>query len=699
MPQLQTTDSLTFTGERLVTHNPRERMQMVYEHLHRYHLAAELCTNKVALDIACGEGYGSHLLSQRAKKVIGVDIAPEVIRHAANKYQSPKIKFLEGSCLELPVPDQSVDVVVSFETIEHISGHKPFLREIRRVLNEAGILVISTPDKGMYTDKLGNKNAFHQRELHRLEFFDLLQHNFKHCLSLGQRVIGGSLIALDGSQTSQRPQVIYGSFVGDFETFDFTPAIRDAIYCIAVCSNSPLPAVKVGVLESTQESAHIWNAFESASRLTAEKVAALQANEQARRELDSMRLALADRESRWNAESANLAKELEQSLAENQKTLAKRAELEAIVRERERSVQNLEEAIRSLKEAAERAENYTRENIETLASDLKQKTALAEQLNEELKISAQSAARFAERTSQLDLELSSLRTELAVACANVKSSEAIIEDLRASRDKLTSLAAAMNESVQEKDALIQSLATQNESLTRASVLFRERVALLELDLSATRLQVSETEDKLAAAQNDTRALEVHSSNLAAEKESLVAETSRLQAKLLTVEAAHAESRDSLARLDQRLRTRSEELDGLRTLLVQSEDDRAKLESTIVQQRSILAQAEMHRSQVEMELRSTSARIAELESEHRHQSLVLNELESQLASAQVQQTGLIAEGRRAIGWASTLDSDLNLTRATSAAEIERLRDKVRRMESSFSWRVTAPLRAVRRKLLD
>jgi len=152
-------NELPRTGERLI---PTCRGQVLYEHLHRYALAVALAPGKRVLDIACGEGYGSNLLAGVSKYVIGVDIAPEVIAHAKHAYPRKNLLFREGSCLNIPVEDRSVDLVVSFETIEHLDNHEQFLREIKRVLSDGGALIISSPDKQEYTDRLGNKNPFHR---------------------------------------------------------------------------------------------------------------------------------------------------------------------------------------------------------------------------------------------------------------------------------------------------------------------------------------------------------------------------------------------------------------------------------------------------------------------------------------------------------------------------------------------------------
>src|ERR1051325_4300232 len=104
---------LTDNGERLL---PEMHDANAVMHWHRYAFAAGLCRGKDVLDIASGEGYGSNLMSGAAKSVTGVDISAEAVAHANAKYNSPTLRFLQGSAAEIPLEDASVDVAVSFET-------------------------------------------------------------------------------------------------------------------------------------------------------------------------------------------------------------------------------------------------------------------------------------------------------------------------------------------------------------------------------------------------------------------------------------------------------------------------------------------------------------------------------------------------------------------------------------------------------
>ena len=101
-------NKLVFSGERYV---PEVHGQIEIEHLHRYALAIEIAKDKDVLDIASGEGYGSHLLSSVARSVIGVDISRETIEHSRKKYEKNNLIFKVGSACKIPLEDSSVDVI------------------------------------------------------------------------------------------------------------------------------------------------------------------------------------------------------------------------------------------------------------------------------------------------------------------------------------------------------------------------------------------------------------------------------------------------------------------------------------------------------------------------------------------------------------------------------------------------------------
>jgi 2-polyprenyl-3-methyl-5-hydroxy-6-metoxy-1,4-benzoquinol methylase len=124
-----------------------------WEHVYRYAFASDFVKGKNVLDIACGEGYGSAvLLRAAAKNVIGIDISESACLHTRQRYG---IDARVGSAENIPLPNNSVDIIVSFETVEHVPNPGRFLDECARVLVASGILVISTPNKEVYTGQVG----------------------------------------------------------------------------------------------------------------------------------------------------------------------------------------------------------------------------------------------------------------------------------------------------------------------------------------------------------------------------------------------------------------------------------------------------------------------------------------------------------------------------------------------------------------
>lgn len=190
-------DDLPFTGERFIPGTPGE---IWVEHWHRYHFAARLAAGKRTLDVACGEGYGSALLASRAASVVGIDVSPDAIAHAQRAYGSlAHARFERASCTALPLPDASIDLAVSFETVEHISEQSAFVAELARVLAPGGILLMSCPNKREYSDERGYRNEYHVRELYRDELAALIGERFPATTWFGQRPTFFSVIAPEGA--------------------------------------------------------------------------------------------------------------------------------------------------------------------------------------------------------------------------------------------------------------------------------------------------------------------------------------------------------------------------------------------------------------------------------------------------------------------------------------------------------------------
>ncbi|MEB3341296.1 MAG: tetratricopeptide repeat protein [Okeania sp.] len=230
---LKDSPEMEFTGERYV---PNIQGQISYEHLHRYGLCLEIVRGKSVLDIASGEGYGSAMLSQTASSVVGVDIDISSIEFAKKKYQDKSnLKFLVGGCDSIPLPSESIDIVVSFETIEHHDKHEEMMTEIKRVLKNDGVLIISSPNRFVYSDLPNYCNPFHIKELYQEEFTELLNKYFSHTKIYGQRMaISSFLYSLDESNLKN-----LNCYSGDSQLISkqFLP-LYEPVYFIAICSNN-----------------------------------------------------------------------------------------------------------------------------------------------------------------------------------------------------------------------------------------------------------------------------------------------------------------------------------------------------------------------------------------------------------------------------------------------------------------------------
>ena len=167
------TDQLPYTGERMV---PEAADPTTFlEHIYRYRWARKWTPGKDVLDIACGEGYGAAaLLAAGARSVVGVDISDEAVAHARSRY---RIDARVGDACAIPVEDASIDVVVSFETIEHVAAAENFVDEAWRVCRDGGLFLVSTPNPPVF-DRRG-PNEFHVREMMPKDFVQLLSRRFR----------------------------------------------------------------------------------------------------------------------------------------------------------------------------------------------------------------------------------------------------------------------------------------------------------------------------------------------------------------------------------------------------------------------------------------------------------------------------------------------------------------------------------------
>jgi SAM-dependent methyltransferase len=115
-------------------------------HVARYELAARHARGRV-LDLACGVGYGTRLVADRAAAVteaLGVDVATDAIHYATEHYARPGVRYQHGDALAFDDP-HGFDTVISLETVEHVDDPARLIARLVAVLRPAGLLIASVP--------------------------------------------------------------------------------------------------------------------------------------------------------------------------------------------------------------------------------------------------------------------------------------------------------------------------------------------------------------------------------------------------------------------------------------------------------------------------------------------------------------------------------------------------------------------------
>ena len=133
----------------------------------RYFEALEFIKEKDVLDIACGVGWGSYLMSKSgAKTVKGIDLSENALMCAEKYYKLKNINYILGDALRIPLDSESIDVIVSLETFEHIENVSSFVNELHRVARNNSLLILSTPNGYCCKNDINRKpeNPYHFQE-------------------------------------------------------------------------------------------------------------------------------------------------------------------------------------------------------------------------------------------------------------------------------------------------------------------------------------------------------------------------------------------------------------------------------------------------------------------------------------------------------------------------------------------------------
>jgi 2-polyprenyl-3-methyl-5-hydroxy-6-metoxy-1,4-benzoquinol methylase len=167
---------LALTGERTLPDVPEENYWF-RRHLIVYEWIAARVRGLRAIDMACGEGYGSDVLARTAAGVVGVDANPEAHEHARLRYVRPNLRFARDLVDSF---SEDADAVVFLQTIEHVQDPGAVLDHFRSLVGETGTVFVSTPNVLTLAPKGASRsdNPWHVHEYRSEEFEQLCRAHF-----------------------------------------------------------------------------------------------------------------------------------------------------------------------------------------------------------------------------------------------------------------------------------------------------------------------------------------------------------------------------------------------------------------------------------------------------------------------------------------------------------------------------------------
>ncbi len=160
------------------------------DHVSRYHYAEKFISPETTvLDVACGKGYGSAILSRQARSTLGIDLNPDSLAFAQAHFGCPSgLSFQAWDALAVDQLGQRFDLVVAYEVIEHLAPADTdrFLASLKRALSPGGKLLISTPNHEVVLKAGVEVPDFHINNLTSAEFKTALKRHFPRVELFGQ---------------------------------------------------------------------------------------------------------------------------------------------------------------------------------------------------------------------------------------------------------------------------------------------------------------------------------------------------------------------------------------------------------------------------------------------------------------------------------------------------------------------------------
>ncbi|PIN85956.1 hypothetical protein COV19_07100 [Candidatus Woesearchaeota archaeon CG10_big_fil_rev_8_21_14_0_10_44_13] len=171
---MMSTERFDMDGRRNIIFNTMKNF-----HTQGYNFASDYITKcDIVLDIACGCGYGSNILSKKAFQVYAVDMDHDTIKRNKKLYRSKNLHFICSEATQTKLAKGSFDVIVSLETIEHINNYGLFLKEVYKLLKKGGVMILSTPNKKFNDALFNTKKPFcnsHKKEFKTEELLNIIK--------------------------------------------------------------------------------------------------------------------------------------------------------------------------------------------------------------------------------------------------------------------------------------------------------------------------------------------------------------------------------------------------------------------------------------------------------------------------------------------------------------------------------------------
>ncbi|MBN2007733.1 class I SAM-dependent methyltransferase [candidate division KSB1 bacterium] len=180
---MESSDNIHDTGERILPTKNGELSVVYSRHRFAYDYVSQFIEKKSVLDIGCGAGYGSKLLSEKAMEVVGIDQSAEAISYCKRNYQAANLSYQQADATTLSL-NRQFDAAVTFQAIEHFEDVSAFIDIVKKHVVPGGQIFITTPNI-LPTQKSRNKNDYHCSEMTYQEFHDQLSQKFSEFKIVG----------------------------------------------------------------------------------------------------------------------------------------------------------------------------------------------------------------------------------------------------------------------------------------------------------------------------------------------------------------------------------------------------------------------------------------------------------------------------------------------------------------------------------